>query len=188
MSNNCVYSWQVHELEGRLDQEIQSRVKAEEAARESLLKIESLGQSLASTPTDNETLSLHEEAKIDQQEQEVADHAEEKRQVPADVADTKANATVNIKPDKARDTSLEFSDDNKQVVSDVNAIPPTEQEMGGEQNVKESELQDVQVVDTPTVSTIVSSNSDSNCSASTGPNQKERRLSVETSDYNFNVF
>lgn len=178
----------MHELEGRLDLEIQSRVKAEEAARESLLKIESFGQSLASTPKENETLSLHEETEIDQQDQELADQAEEKRQVPADVADTKANATVDIKPGQARVTSLEFSDDNNQVVSDVNAILPTEQEMGGEQNVKESGLQDVQVVDTPPVSTIVSSNSDSNCPASAGPNQLERRLNIETSYSKFNDF
>lgn len=37
--------YQVLELEGRLDQEIQARKKAEEAAQGSLLKFEILGQS-----------------------------------------------------------------------------------------------------------------------------------------------
>ena len=39
----CMLVYQVLELEGRLDQEILSRKKAEEAAKEALLKIESIG-------------------------------------------------------------------------------------------------------------------------------------------------
>lgn len=179
----------MHELEGRLDQEIQSRLKTEEAAREALFKFESLGQSNVLLPKENEPLL--DPTKTDQQDLELVDQAEEKCQVPADVDDMKPNAAVDIKPGHTPSTSLEINDDNEQVVIEVKALPTTEQEIGGHnggKNLKEIGSQDVKHDGIPTSPTIVSSNGDSYSSANAELKRQERRLillSIETFGFKF---
>lgn len=163
----------MHELEARLDQEIQSKIEAEEAAREALLKFESLGQ--CNVPKENEPLFLHEKTKTDPQDQELLDQAEEKCQVPADVDDTTPNATVDAKPGHTQSTSLEINDDNEQVASEAKAIPTPEQEIGV-QSLKKLGFQDAEHDDFHTLPAIVSTNGDSNSSANPELERRERRL------------
>jgi len=171
----------VQELEGRLDQEILSRKKAEEAAQEALLKIELLGQDNVLSPRENEPLSLHAKTKTDQQVQELLDQSEEKCQVPADVDDTMPNATADMKPGRTQSTSLEIDDDKEQVVSGVEAIPTSEEGIGGHHGVQSSEkigLQDVKHDDIPIVPSILSTNGDTCLSANSELKRPERRLLV----------
>jgi len=173
----CVWTFlcQVQELEGRLNQEIQFSRKAEEAEREALMKVESLNDCKVSSLGENEALSQHEKAKTDQQVQEL-DQADGKCQVPADMDDTRSNATVDIKPGLTQSESLEI---NELVVSEVEAIPTPEQEIGGHQCLQSSVKNgspDVKHDGIPIVPNIASTNGDTYSPTNSELKRQEIRL------------
>lgn len=166
---------QVHELEVRLNQEIQASQKAEEAEREARMKVESLNECKVSSPRENEALSQHEKTKIDQQVQEL-NQADGKCQVPIDIDDTRSTTTVDITPGLTQSTSLEI---NELMASEVEAIPPSEKEIGDHQCVQNSDINgspDVKHDGIPIVPNIASTNGDTYSPTISELKQQEIRL------------
>lgn len=168
----------VQELEDKLNQEIQSCQKAKEAEQEALMKVESLHECKVSSPSMNEALSQHEKTKGDLHVQEL-DQANGKCQVLANVEDTRSNATMNIEPNLTSATSLEV---NELMVSEVEAIPTSKQEIGDDQCVQSSNKNgspNIKYDGIPIVPSITSTNGDTSSPTNLELNRQEIRLCIE---------